>query len=210
MKMTAEDNHFFMCQCISDEHTVRVYLDPDDGEICISVQMLQYRNIFQRIVMAVKYVFNRAGHGTHGHWDVFEMNRADRPRFQAILDKQEQLEQAQGNAVISSPEDQNMTEEEKQQENVGQAGSARQSFKVSDSTIEIIRDLVMLSMITGVNIIDNIRAIRLEESPDNPGTLRPTEAYVLAYNETLVTLEAAAQEKAAEMNATATGATVIA
>jgi len=63
--------------------------------------------------------------------------------------------------------------------------------RLSDTSIGMIRDLVQLSLLLGVNIIDNLRAMRFDV--DQTGALLPSAAYVTAYNEMLVNLEKQAQ-----------------
>jgi hypothetical protein len=71
---TVKDNktYYFQCDCSSQEHTLGIEFDTDEKEVCFHVQLCQYRNIFQRIVVAVKYVFGYKS--KYGHWDTTLMN----------------------------------------------------------------------------------------------------------------------------------------
>lgn len=65
-------------------------------------------------------------------------------------------------------------------------------LKLSDDSIGMIRDLLQLSILLGINIIDNLRAMRFEVNPAT-GNLVPAEEYVVAYNAMIQDLEAKAQ-----------------
>ena len=64
-------------------------------------------------------------------------------------------------------------------------------LKLSDDSIGMIRDLLQLSILLGINIIDNLRAMRFEVNPAT-GNLVPAEEYVVAYNAMIMDLEAKA------------------
>lgn len=67
------------------------------------------------------------------------------------------------------------------------------TFQLSDDTIAIIRELVQLSLLTGTNVIDHFRAIRVSA---NNGKLYPTKEYIEAYNEMIQKLEEDAKKLA--------------
>lgn len=75
---------------------------------------------------------------------------------------------------------------------------SKKSFRLSDDTIAIIRELVQLSLLTGTNVVDNFRAIVLSEQDDD-GKLYPTEEYVEAFNSMVGDLAEKAQKLAEEM-----------
>jgi hypothetical protein len=76
---------FFECQCYSDEHTLKFTYEPKDDELYTSVYLSQYRNFFQRVWTAVRYVF---GHRSrYGHWDCFILQREDAERLRGLLDQ---------------------------------------------------------------------------------------------------------------------------
>lgn len=60
--------------------------------------------------------------------------------------------------------------------------SEDKKFKMGDDLIAVVRELVQLSILTGTNIVDHLRAIEIEQD-DETGKLIPTVEYVEAYNE---------------------------
>ena len=79
------------CACHSDEHALKFTLYKwDDGpEICTSVFLSRYHNIFGRIWVAIKYVFGYKC--KYGHWDCFLLRPKDADRLITILKKYEQM-----------------------------------------------------------------------------------------------------------------------
>ena len=80
--------HFFVCDCYSNEHTLRFGLDLEDTEdvyLYTSVFLNQYRGLFKRIWVATKYVFNYTC--KYGHWDRFELRKQDADRLIVYLQK---------------------------------------------------------------------------------------------------------------------------
>lgn len=71
-------------------------------------------------------------------------------------------------------------------------------YVLGDDAIAMIREVLQLTLYTGTNIIDHLRAMRLEEVPSHPGKLVPNEAYVAAYNEMVAAFAKRAQEMAEE------------
>lgn len=71
-------------------------------------------------------------------------------------------------------------------------------LKLSDDAIALVRELVQLSILTGTNIVDHMRAIRLELVD---GAVYPTEAYVNAYNAQIEELTRKAEELQQQMQA---------
>jgi flagellar capping protein FliD len=59
--------------------------------------------------------------------------------------------------------------------------SDQKTFKMSDDLIAVVRELVQLSLITGTNIVDHLRAIELEVDSDS-NKMIPTIDYINAYN----------------------------
>ncbi|MFH1547418.1 MAG: hypothetical protein ABIC57_02940 [bacterium] len=90
----AMEDEFFICQCFSDEHTLRFsYIDnsefPDfpDGEdsFYTSVFLNKYQSIWKRIWIALKYIFGYKC--KYGHWDCFDFKMEDRERLIEFLSK---------------------------------------------------------------------------------------------------------------------------
>lgn len=71
-------------------------------------------------------------------------------------------------------------------------------FKVSDELIGMIRELVQLALLTGTNIVDHMRALVVEETPDGRFITVAPE-YIQAYNDMIEKLNKEAEEKIAEM-----------
>lgn len=69
-------------------------------------------------------------------------------------------------------------------------------FALADESIGMIREILQLTLYTGTNIIDHLRALRLEVDAD--GRLVPNEDYIVAYNEMVATFAAKAKEMAEE------------
>lgn len=63
-------------------------------------------------------------------------------------------------------------------------------FQMSDDLISMIRELIQLSLLTGTNLVDHLRAIQMEPTTDRPDRLTITPAYVMAYNEMIMKLNA--------------------
>lgn len=86
-------------------------------------------------------------------------------------------------------------------ENTENIGTDRPTFRMTDDLIAMIRELVQLSLLTGTNIIDHMRALVMEITPDGRVTVTPE--YVQAYNSMVSQLAAEAEARA---NAQQTGA----
>ncbi len=72
----------------------------------------------------------------------------------------------------------------------------KQVYKVSDDLIAVIRELVQLSLLTGTNLVDHMRAVSVEIVE---GHVVPTEEYVEQYNAYIEELEKQAEKLQAEM-----------
>ena len=53
------------------------------------------------------------------------------------------------------------------------------TYRLGDDVIAVIRELIQLSLLTGTNIVDHMRAVRVEVIE---GAVVPTEEYIAAYN----------------------------
>jgi len=82
-----------------------------------------------------------------------------------------------------------------------QAAPTPQLFALADESIGMIREILQLTLYTGTNIIDHLRALRLELDAD--GRLVPNEDYIVAYNEMVAAFAAKAKEMAEEAAAKA-------
>jgi hypothetical protein len=79
------ERQHFDCVCGTDEHTFKFTFDPDDGDLYLSAYLSQYRNVFQRIGEAVKYVFGYTS--KYGHWDTTIVSRDDTARLAALCQR---------------------------------------------------------------------------------------------------------------------------
>jgi hypothetical protein len=73
------------------------------------------------------------------------------------------------------------------------------TYKFSDDVIAIVRELVQLSLLTGTNIIDHLRAVVLVPDSENQKYLTLDEEYVKSYNAYITHLNEAALQQAQEM-----------
>lgn len=73
--------------------------------------------------------------------------------------------------------------------------SERKTFKLSDQIIGQIREVLQLSLLTRTHIVDNLRALEIEESPENAGQLMLSEDYCTGWNEMVAKMYAEAEEK---------------
>lgn len=69
----------FDCQCGSEEHSFSFVHCKDDGELYLSVYLNQYRNVFKRIWVAIKYVCGYTS--KYGHWDCTIMDDKETKRL---------------------------------------------------------------------------------------------------------------------------------
>jgi hypothetical protein len=75
--------------------------------------------------------------------------------------------------------------------------SKKEVYKLGDDLIAVVRELVQLSLLTGTNIVDHLRAVHVEVD-QTTNKLVPTIQYVEAYNEMVKDLEKQANEAAEE------------
>lgn len=72
----------FYCDCNSPEHSFRFVASQSDlkkPELYLEVFLNQYRSFFQRLVVAVKYLFGYKS--KYGHWDVTTLSEDDVERL---------------------------------------------------------------------------------------------------------------------------------
>lgn len=82
--------------------------------------------------------------------------------------------------------------------NLGQGNKMKEKeiFKLGDDLIGVLRELIQLSILTGTNIVDHMRAIRVEVVDS---TVVPTEEYIEAYNQQIKDLNQKAEEEHEKM-----------
>jgi len=67
---------------------------------------------------------------------------------------------------------------------------------LANDSIGLIRELLQLALLTGTNIIDHLRLMKLVVGPD--GKLEPEEAYIEAYNKSIAAMAEQAEAMRAE------------
>ena len=74
-----DGTYYFECACYSDEHTLKFVYDKKEQEIYTSVFLYDYHRWYQRLWIAIKYLFGYKC--KYGHWDTFLMRPEDLDRF---------------------------------------------------------------------------------------------------------------------------------
>ncbi len=74
-----DGTHYFECRCGSSEHTLRFVLDKEDGELHTEVYLNQWRPLWKRVWVGIKYIFNYKS--KYGHWDCWILTREDAKRL---------------------------------------------------------------------------------------------------------------------------------
>ena len=85
------ETKYFECACFSPEHTIRFVIDDDPEDSCLylEVQLIQYRNIFKRVWVAVKYIFGFRSRC--GHWDCWLLDERDTQGLINLLQQHQEL-----------------------------------------------------------------------------------------------------------------------
>lgn len=79
-----DKKELFICECNSIEHQIVMSYFEDEKEVYCSVHLKPERNVFKRIIHAVKYIF---GHRSiYGDFDEFIFNPKDADRLQSVVD----------------------------------------------------------------------------------------------------------------------------
>ena len=75
----------FECECLSDEHTLRFWVDdePGDGHVYV-VSYLRKYPFWKRLVLGLKYIFG--GNAKYGHFEDFIMRFEDLERLGKIIE----------------------------------------------------------------------------------------------------------------------------
>ena len=76
---------YFNCECLSPEHTLRFVLDEDDNFIQIDTQFYPHSNIFKRIWLGLRYIFNP--HSICYPWGDTILKSCDVDRLKKLLDR---------------------------------------------------------------------------------------------------------------------------
>ena len=78
------ESHFFVCDCYSDEHTLRFTYDPEDNDLWAGVY-LDRKRWFVRLWVALKYVFGYQC--KYGAFDCFSFNPKDADRMIELMSR---------------------------------------------------------------------------------------------------------------------------
>lgn len=84
-------HHYLECDCSTIDHLLRITLseptreDPDDVDLYTEVQLNSYHPWYQRIWLAIRYVFNDAP--KYGHWDCFLFNKETALAVRELIDR---------------------------------------------------------------------------------------------------------------------------
>lgn len=98
------EKHYFDCQCDCNEHVVRLVLDPADGEVWIETYLSRHHPWYQRLWIALKYVF---GHQSKfGAFDCTLLRPEDYERMHDLLTRSALIKQREGvtEFTVSLPE----------------------------------------------------------------------------------------------------------
>jgi hypothetical protein len=79
-------NHFVVCACHSSEHTLRFIHDSSDNghyEMYTEVYLNNYRSIFKRIWVSIKYVCGYTS--KYGHFDNTELSKEECVKLRDFL-----------------------------------------------------------------------------------------------------------------------------
>ena len=79
--------HRFECTCSSFDHNVRWEVDDEMGTISLSLPLNHWRKWWERIPLAVKYIFGRTER--YGNYDTVQLNPNDYGRIRNLLEESE-------------------------------------------------------------------------------------------------------------------------
>ncbi len=74
-----DGTHYFECRCGSTEHTIRFTLDKEDNELHTDIYLNQWRPLWKRIWVGIKYIFGYKC--KYGDWDCWILNKDDAKRL---------------------------------------------------------------------------------------------------------------------------------
>lgn len=78
---------FFECRCGSDDHLIKVIFEEENGEkeLSLTAFLYQYNSFWQRLKLAVKYLFGCPQEC--GHWDYVLLKDEDVDKLICLLQK---------------------------------------------------------------------------------------------------------------------------
>ena len=83
--MKDTEYHYIECDCTNDEHRIVITKFDDDGEIYVHYFLEQRKNIWERIKIAVKYIFGYKC--KYGHFGETVLSKKEIERLKTFLEK---------------------------------------------------------------------------------------------------------------------------
>lgn len=74
-----------ICECLSSEHQMVFTYDSEDNEIYVDIHLVNYRNFWQRIIPAIKYIFGYKS--KYGEFDGLIISNSNKHQILNALDK---------------------------------------------------------------------------------------------------------------------------
>lgn len=78
-----DGNHYIECECNSDEHVLRYTFDLEDKIIYTSVFLRHWRPWYQRVWIAIKYIFGYKC--KYGHFDCTSMGPDEVEQLRRVI-----------------------------------------------------------------------------------------------------------------------------
>ncbi len=88
MSLLFREKLILECKCESFDHLIRFDLD-EEGELWLDVALNRYRPWYERVWLAVNYIFGYDSHG--GHYDVTLLDPKDYDKIRKLLNDSEKL-----------------------------------------------------------------------------------------------------------------------
>ena len=85
--MKKNEYTYIECDCESSQHVLRFAYDPEENDLWVEAQLVQYRNFWQRLWASIKYVFGYKC--KYGHWDCTQISGEQAKRLIDVLIKLE-------------------------------------------------------------------------------------------------------------------------
>lgn len=79
------ETEYFQCECHSDDHTFKLEIDSDDGQLILTPYLRQSGKFWHRVAAAFKFIFNER-YGL-GYWDCVLVKNEDVERLKGVIDK---------------------------------------------------------------------------------------------------------------------------
>jgi hypothetical protein len=77
------------CDCSSFDHSVRFNIDNELGHVYMDVPLKQWRPFYQRVWLAIKYIFGYTA--KYGHYDTVILKQRDYDKIREILTESEEI-----------------------------------------------------------------------------------------------------------------------